>query len=270
MSCWLPGTQELVLVPSTNGHPLCTNQRFHHLSRQALFLASEIWIFHSVVPGTRHVHGMNSHVADALSRATIDVISEGVDYTPWLPASRVPLMYKPDKNLRMLFSGQMVSCYSATFPLANLGQLFLLGRRKVFDLIHGLSHPSACHKTTRGSHVFLGWPTQTGWYLCQGQRPLPNLRSSGTLSQQYQPSQSSDTHLATMHHIRSSYSSDNKIHFCSVAGGRGLCYIVTDNFQPYITMLSILFLHTHTIVLGRKRNISFLSSTTFPATTSFI
>ena len=96
----------------------------------------------------RHVQGKN-HVADALSRATISALHEGIDYAamaasqkedPGIHAYRTAITGLQFEDVPFGPRGITLHCDISTGhprPIVPTGW-----RRKVFDLVHGLSHPS--------------------------------------------------------------------------------------------------------------------------------
>ena len=103
----------------------------------------------------RHVQGKDNHVADALSRASVNaVILEGVDYAamatsqkndPDVHAYRTAITSLQLEDIPFGPNNITLLCDISTGrprPIVPTGW-----RRKVFDLVHGLSHPSV--RTTR-------------------------------------------------------------------------------------------------------------------------
>ena len=102
----------------------------------------------------KHVQGKHNQVADALSRATIDFIHEGVDYEamaadqkidPEVQAYRTALSSLQLEDIPFGNKGTTILCDTSTGqtrPVVPAGW-----RRRIFDIIHGLSHPSI--RTTR-------------------------------------------------------------------------------------------------------------------------
>ena len=103
----------------------------------------------------RHVHGKDNHLADALSRASVNaVILEGVDYAamaasqkndPDVHAYRTAITGLQLEDIPFGPNNVTLLCDTSTGrarPIVPTGW-----RRKVFHLVHGLSHPSV--RTTR-------------------------------------------------------------------------------------------------------------------------
>ena len=101
------------------------------------------------------MQGKDNHVADALSRASVNaVILEGVDYAamaasqkndPDVHAYRTAITSLQLEDIPFRPNNITLLCDISTGrprPIVPTGR-----RRKVFNLIHGLSHPSVC--TTR-------------------------------------------------------------------------------------------------------------------------
>ena len=97
----------------------------------------------------RHIKGMDNHVADALSRATINALHEGVDYSamatsqrddPDIQAYRTAITGLQLEDVPFGPHGMTLLCDTSTGqprPIVPVSW-----RRKVFDVVHGLSHPS--------------------------------------------------------------------------------------------------------------------------------
>ena len=97
----------------------------------------------------RHVHGKQNQVADALSRATIDFVQEGVDYEAMatsqkedyeVQAYRTALSSLQLEGAPFGSKGNTILCDTSTGqprPVVPAGW-----RSRIFDIFHGLSHPS--------------------------------------------------------------------------------------------------------------------------------
>ena len=97
----------------------------------------------------RHVQGKDNHVADALSKATINALHEGIDYAamaasqrvdPGIQAYRTTITGLKLEDVSFGPNGATLLCDTSDGqprPVVPAGW-----RRKVFDLVHGLSHPS--------------------------------------------------------------------------------------------------------------------------------
>ena len=102
----------------------------------------------------RHVKGKDNPVADTLSRATIAEAQLGIDYYSMATAQQqdpeVQVYHTTPSSLQLEdvpfgTQGVMLLCDTSTGrprPIVPVSW-----RRQVFDLIHGLSHPSV--RTTR-------------------------------------------------------------------------------------------------------------------------
>ena len=119
----------------------------------------------------RHIQGKSNHVADALSRATVAAIHEGIDYT----AMAAKQQEDPDvQAYRSAASGLRLE----DIPIGTRGVTLLCDistgtprpvvptawRRHVFDAIHGLSHPSirATKKLIASKFIWRGLQKQVG------------------------------------------------------------------------------------------------------------
>ena len=119
----------------------------------------------------RHVQGKNNHVADALSRATISALHEGIDYAamaasqkedPGIHAYRTAITGLKLEDVPFGPRGITLLCDISTGhprPIVPTGW-----RRKVFDLVHGLSHPSvrATRQLITAKFVWHGIHKQVG------------------------------------------------------------------------------------------------------------
>ena len=97
----------------------------------------------------RHIKGTDNHVADALSRATINALNDGVDYAamatsqrddPAIQAYRTAITSLQVEDVPFGPHGTTLLCDTSTGqprPIVPASW-----RRKVFDVVHGLSHPS--------------------------------------------------------------------------------------------------------------------------------
>ena len=119
----------------------------------------------------RHVKGKDNCVADTLSRATIDFIHEGIDYEamaasqkkdPDVQAYRTALSGLQLEDIPFGNKGNTILCDTSTGqprPIVPPGW-----RRPVFDVIHGLSHPSirSTRKLITSKFVWHGLNKQVG------------------------------------------------------------------------------------------------------------
>ena len=97
----------------------------------------------------RHIKGTDNHVADALSRATINALNDGVDYAamatsqrddPAIQAYRTAITSLQVEDVPFGPHGTTLLCDTSTGqprPIVPANW-----RHKVFDVVHGLSHPS--------------------------------------------------------------------------------------------------------------------------------
>ncbi len=97
----------------------------------------------------RHIHGKDNHVADALSRATFNTLHQGVDYAamatsqqgdPDVQAYRTAITGLRLEDVPFGPNGTTLLCDTSTGQLRPI--VPASWRREVFDLVHGLSHPS--------------------------------------------------------------------------------------------------------------------------------
>ena len=102
----------------------------------------------------RHVQGKENLVADALSRATISDVQLGIDYLTMATAQQedaeVQACCTANSSLQLKdipFSAQGVTLLCDMSTGRAMSIVPAGWRRQIFDLIHGLSHPSVC--TTR-------------------------------------------------------------------------------------------------------------------------
>ena len=139
----------------------------------------------------RHIQGKDNHVADALSRATINALHEGVDYAAIAASQRAD----PDvqayctaitglklENVQFGPNGATLLCDTSTGqprPIIPVGW-----RRKVFDLVHGLSHPSvrATRQLMANKFVWHGLRKQVGLWAkacipCQTSKVQRHIRA---------------------------------------------------------------------------------------------
>ena len=97
----------------------------------------------------RHVQGKQNHVADALSRATIHLVQEGIDYDAMATSQKEDSEVQAYRTARTSLQleddpfgtkGNTILCDISTGqprPVVPSGW-----RRRIFDIFHGLSHPS--------------------------------------------------------------------------------------------------------------------------------
>lgn len=120
----------------------------------------------------RHVQGKDNHVADALSRATINALHEGIDYAAmaasqredpaWIHAYRTAITGLKVEDVPFGPNGVMLLCDTSSGqprPIVPAGW-----RRKVFDVVHGLSHPSvrATRQLMASKYVWHGIRKEVG------------------------------------------------------------------------------------------------------------
>lgn len=117
-----------------------------HSGRQQRHLA----LISEFTTDIRHVSGKYNVVADSLSRATVNAVCVGVDYSALAAAqtnsaeaqaSRTAITNLVLSEMALTPGGPVLLCDTSSRnprPLVPPGF-----RRQVFDLIHGLSHPSA-------------------------------------------------------------------------------------------------------------------------------
>ena len=139
----------------------------------------------------RHIQGKDNHVADALSRATINALHEGVDYAaiaasqradPDVQAYRTAITGLKLEDVQFGPNGATLLCDTSTGqprPIIPVGW-----RHKVFDLVHGLSHPSvrATRQLMANKFVWHGLRKQVGLWAkacipCQTSKVQRHIRA---------------------------------------------------------------------------------------------
>ena len=139
----------------------------------------------------RHVQGKDNHVADALSRATINSLHEGVDYAamatsqqndPDVQAYRTAITGLKLQDIEFGPNAVTLLCDTSTGqprPIVPVGW-----RRKVFDLVHNLSHPSirATRQLMADKFVWHGLRKQVGLWAkacipCQASKVQRHVRA---------------------------------------------------------------------------------------------
>ena len=139
----------------------------------------------------RHVQGKHNEVADALSRAAIESIQEGIDFQamaasqakdPDIQAYRTALSGLQLEDVPFGNKGDTILCDTSTGqprPVVPEGW-----RRKVFDVIHGLSHPSirTSRRLVASKFVWHGLNKQVGVWAracipCQTSKVQQHIRA---------------------------------------------------------------------------------------------
>ena len=145
----------------------------------------------------RHVQGKDNHVADALSRTTINALHQGVDYAamaasqredPNVQAYRTAITRLRLEDVCFGPNGETLLCDTSTGqprPVVPVGW-----RRTVFDLVHGLSHPSirATRQLVASKFVWHGIRKQVGLWAkacipCQTSKVHQHIRAPLTTFQ---------------------------------------------------------------------------------------
>ena len=139
----------------------------------------------------RHVQGKHNHVADALSRAAVESIHEGIDYEaiaasqatdPEVQAYRTAQSGLQLMDVPFGSKGNTILCDISTGqprPVVPEGW-----RRRVFDVIHGLSHPSirTSRRLIASKFVWHGLNKQVGVWAracipCQQSKVQQHIRA---------------------------------------------------------------------------------------------
>ena len=138
----------------------------------------------------QHIQGKDNPVADSLSRATLDSVQLGIDYSvmaadqkddPEIQAyltTPTSLLFK-----EVPFGQQGITLLCDTSTGQARPVVPVSWRRKVFDLIHGLSHPSirATRKLISSKFIWKGMNSQVGSWAktcvqCQSSRSTRTSR----------------------------------------------------------------------------------------------
>ena len=147
-------------------------------SRQQMHLA----FISEFTTDIQHVQGKHNQVADALFRAAIESIQEGIDFEAMatsqekdtdVQAYRIALSSLQLEDVPFGSKGNTTLCDTSTSqPRAMVPEGWI---RRFFDVIHGLSHPSICTSKSLLASKFVR-PQQTGWSLGQGLHPVSNIQ----------------------------------------------------------------------------------------------
>ena len=139
----------------------------------------------------QHIQGKDNPVADSLSRATLDSVQLGIDYSvmaadqkddPEIQAyltTPTSLLFK-----EVPFGQQGITLLCDTSTGQARPVVPVSWRRKVFDLIHGLSHPSirATRKLISSKFIWKGMNSQVGSWAktciqCQSSKIHTHIKS---------------------------------------------------------------------------------------------
>ncbi|KAL5484407.1 hypothetical protein EMCRGX_G020900 [Ephydatia muelleri] len=139
----------------------------------------------------QHIQGKDNPVADSLSRATLDSVQLGIDYSvmaadqkddPKIQAyltTPTSLLFK-----EVPFGQQSITLLCDTSTGQARPVVPVSWRRKVFDLIHGLSHPSirATRKLISSKFIWKGMNSQVGSWAktciqCQSSKIHTHIKS---------------------------------------------------------------------------------------------
>lgn len=123
----------------------------------------------------RHIEGKRNHVADALSRGSISTLLLDMDYTALaraqleqeVQAYRTAISGLKLEDIQLDQSGTTILCdVSTESPRPIVPKSW---QRKVFDIVHGLSHPSvrATRKLIASKFVWHGLHRQVGLWAKQ-------------------------------------------------------------------------------------------------------
>ena len=139
----------------------------------------------------RHIKGKENHVADALSRATINALHAGVDYEamaasqqndPDIQAYRTAITGLKFEDIQIGHKDLTLLCDTSTGQPRPV--VPTAWRRKVFDLVHGLSHPSvrATRQLMASKFIWHGLRKQVGLWAkacipCQTSKIQRHIRA---------------------------------------------------------------------------------------------
>ena len=140
----------------------------------------------------QHIQGKDNFVADSLSRTTIDSIQLGIDYAMMATDQAEDLRFNPTEPChpvwycRIFLLGHKVLRFYVTC-LLDVPDLYVVPvawRQRVFDLFHGLSHPSnrATRNLIASKFVWKGLQKQIGHWVrtcipCQSSNIQTHIRA---------------------------------------------------------------------------------------------
>ena len=140
----------------------------------------------------RHVQGKDSSVADTLSRATIDNVQLGIDCSALAVAQQQDAEVHTYRTFTSSFQLEDISFGTQGVTLlcdvstSHARPIIPAGwRHQIFDMIHGLSHPSVCttRKLIASRFVWSGLQKQVEIWarqciLCQSSKIQTHIKAS--------------------------------------------------------------------------------------------